>query len=64
MGAKGSAPWNEALCCNIRSNKAFVRSEGFGWIDGIIWAMNVADTAENKPAYNLGRDQVDEDHRA
>ena len=49
-GAWGSAPENELLCCNIRSSRTFVRSEGFGWTNGIIWVMNVTETLENKPA--------------
>ena len=27
-------------------------SEGFGWRDGMIWTMNVVETAENKPAWH------------
>ena len=50
MGVSGSIPPNEAFCCNIRSNRVFVRSVGLGWSSGIIWAMNVEVTAENKPA--------------
>lgn len=29
-GANGSAPSNEVFCCNIRSSREFVKSEGFG----------------------------------
>jgi hypothetical protein len=49
-GARGSVPSNEVFCCNIRRSRTFVRSVGFGWTPGTIWAMNVEVTAENKPA--------------
>ena len=50
MGASGLAPPNDVFCCNIRSNRAFVKSVGSGWSCGMIWAMNEAVTAENRPA--------------
>ena len=50
MGARGSAPPNDAFCCNIRSSRTFVRSAGSGWSSGTIWTMNAEVTAENRPA--------------
>ena len=35
-GASGLIPSNEVFCCKIRRSRAFVRSEGFGWSDGMI----------------------------
>ena len=49
-GSRGSDPPNESLCCNIRRSRIFVRSMGFGWINGASCTMKAVVTVEKRPA--------------